>query len=219
MLQYRTEALTDAELEREREVAGGLAQSTRDLVDAVVRTTLPDEDLIEVRKQVDELTARLRSHQLPGSFGIAVTPEGTVRNHGNTVVGLRNAMAPPLRVQTDPGGRAWADFTLGAAYEGPPGMVHGGVTALLLDQLCGEAAAAGQSPGMTATLSMSYRRPTPLGPLHGEARVVRTEGVKTWVEGSLATGDGVTVECEGLFLLPSWAVEPAAWPKHVHRFE
>lgn len=207
MLNYRTEDLTDADLAREREVQGGLAQSTRELVDAVIRSTVPDDELLEVQAQIDELTARLRKQQLPGPYGVALTPGGTVRGHGNAVVGLRNAVAPPLRIRRDPSGRAEADFTLGAAYEGPPGMVHGGVTALLLDQLCGEAAGAGGKPGMTATLTMTYHRPTPLGPLHGQANVARTEGIKTWVEGSLGDADGVTVTCQGLFILPRWARE------------
>lgn len=207
MLEYRSERLTEDDLTREREIQGGLAQCTRELVDAVIRSTAPDDDLVEIRRQIESLTARLRKEQLPGPFGVSVTPEGTVRGHGNAVVGLRNAVAPPLHVQRHRDGRAWADFTLGAAYEGPPGMVHGGVAALLLDQLCGEAAGAGGRPGMTARLSLSYRRPTPLGPLHGEAHVTRVEAFKTWVEGSLVSAEGATVECEGLFILPRWARE------------
>jgi len=210
VLNYRVEDLTDDALAREREVQGGLAASTRALVDAVIRTTVDDEEILEVRALVDELTARLTKSQLPGPFGVSVTPGGTVRGHGNAVVGLRNAIAPPLSIRRDPAGRAEADFTLGAAYEGPPGMVHGGVTALLLDQLCGEAAAAGGSPGMTGTLSLRYLRPTPLGEVSGAAWIDRTEGAKTMVKGQLATSGGVTVECEGLFILPRWAREAMA---------
>jgi hypothetical protein len=81
----------------------------------------------------------------------------------------------------------------------------------VLDQLLGEAAGAGGKPGMTATLTLHYRRPTPLGPLHGEARIERTERHKTWVVGHIADADGVCVEAEGLFILPRWArrAEPA----------
>lgn len=209
MLQHRVEAITEDELARERAVEGELAQSTRALIDAVIRTTVDSPTLEDVRRQVDALTARLQASQLPGPFGISVTPEGDVRAHGNTVVGLRNAIAPPLLMQRDPAGRAWADVTLGAAYEGPPGMVHGGVAALLLDQVCGEAAAAGGSPGMTGTLTLRYCRATPLGPISVEAHVVGVEGIKTTVRGSISDPEGVTVECEGLFILPRWAREGA----------
>ena len=54
----------------------------------------------------------------------------------------------------------------------------------MLDQLLGEAAGAGRKPGMTGTLTVRYRRPTPLGALRGEARIDRVEGIKTFVVGA-----------------------------------
>ena len=205
MFNYRTEDLTAAELEREREVAGGLAQSTRELINAVILSTVADDEMLEVRAQIDALTARLRASSKEGSYGVSLTAGGSVRNLGNAVVGMRNAIAPPLLMERSAEGRAWADFTLGAAYEGPPGLVHGGVSALILDQVCGEAAAAGGTPGMTGRLTVSYRRGTPLGPLHAEAAIVKSEGIKTWVEAHIADTEGHTVEAEGLFILPRWA--------------
>lgn len=201
------EEMTADELEREREVAGGLAEATRGLVDAVIRTTVDDDELLAVRTEVERLTERLRASQLPGSFGISHTPGGTVRGHGNAVVGLRNAIAPPLDVQREDDGSVWAEVHLGAPYEGPPGLVHGGVSALLLDQLLGEAAAHGGAPGMTGTLTLRYRRGTPLGDLRMEARIDRTEGWKSIVKGAISDAEGVTVEAEGIFVLPRWARE------------
>ncbi len=58
----------------------------------------------------------------------------------------------------------------------PEGQVHAGVSAMVLDQVLGEAAGAGGGPGMTGTLTIRYRRPTPLGDLHAEARIDRTDG-------------------------------------------
>lgn len=207
MLEYRTEDLTADEIAHEREVRGRLTQSTRDLIDAVIRSTVDDDEIRAVTAGIDALTARLRTSQLDGPFGVALSSEGVVRNHGNSVVGLCNAIAPPLDVHTSKDGRAWADFTLGAAYEGPPGLVHGGVSALLFDQLAGEAATAGGAPGMTGTLTLRYRRGTPLGPLHGEATLQRVDGRKAYVSGFISDADGPTVEAEGLFILPMWAQE------------
>jgi acyl-coenzyme A thioesterase PaaI-like protein len=205
MLEYSTEDLSPDEIAAEQELYGSLTRSVRELVDATVRTEVDREEILAVQEQVEALTARLRAHQTPGPFGVRLTSRGTVRNYGNAVVGLRNAIAPPLVVQRSGSGKAWADFRLGAAYEGPPGLVHGGVTALLLDQICGEAAADGGAPGMTGTLSLRYRRGTPLGELRAEAWIDRVEGVKTFVTGQMADADGVTVECEGVFILPRWA--------------
>ena len=41
-------------------------------------------------------------------------------------------------------------------------------------------------PRLTGTITLRYRRITPLGDLHAEARIVRTEGVKTYAVGHLA---------------------------------
>lgn len=68
---------------------------------------------------------------------------------------------------TTPDGRCWAEFALGATYEGPPGFVHGGVCALILDQVMGEAAAAAGYPGMTAGLTLRFHRHDSPGPAQG----------------------------------------------------
>ena len=107
----------------------------------------------------------------------------------------------------------WAEFELGPQYEGPPTLVHGGVSALILDQILGEAAAAAGKPGMTGTLTIRYRRATPLGALRGEAKVDRVEGIKTYAVGQISDAEGVTVEAEGVFILPKWAREARPAPE------
>jgi len=84
------------------------------------------------------------------------------------------------------------------------------VLALVLDQMLGEAAGAGGKPGMTATLTLSYRQRTALGDLTAEAWIERSEGIKTWARGEIHSADGLTVEAEGLFILPKWAREAIA---------
>lgn len=196
-----------AEVERQRALYGPLAHSVRELLDAVIRTEVDDEELDAVRTEIDGLTKRLRERQMEGSYGVRFDADGVGRAWGNAVVGLRNAVAPPLVVEHDPSGRAWSRFALGAAYEGPPGLVHGGVSALILDQMLGEAAGAGGKPGMTGTLTLRYRRATPLGELSAQAHIDRVEGIKTYAVGHIADAEGVTVEAEGVFILPRWARE------------
>jgi acyl-coenzyme A thioesterase PaaI-like protein len=207
-IEYTVAELSEAEIEQERVVHGGLAQSVRELADASLRTTVDPQVVTEVQAEIDRLTATLREQQLPGHFGVSLSKTGTIRNHGNAVVGLRNPIAPPLVVERSPEGRAWASFHLGAVYEGPPGLVHGGVAALVLDQILGEAASAGGSPGMTGTLKLRYEQATPLGDCSAEAWIDRVEGVKTYVLAELRRADGeTTVTAEGLFILPRWARE------------
>jgi acyl-coenzyme A thioesterase PaaI-like protein len=205
-MEYTVVDLSDEELEQERTVLGGLAASVRELADASLRTTVDAEVISEVQQEIDRLTERLRAEQIEGSFGVSLTTGGTVRGYGNAVVGLRNPIAPPLEVERSDEGRAWSRFTLGALYEGPPGLVHGGVAALVLDQILGEAAAAGGSPGMTGTLTLRYLQGTPLGDCSAEGWIDRVEGVKTFVHAELRRADGEpTVRAEGIFILPRWA--------------
>ena len=210
-IEYTVVEMSEAELDEERVVFGGLADSVRALADASLRTTVGADVVAEVRAEVERLTARLAQEQIPGSFGVSLSTSGVVRGYGNAVVGLRNPVAVPLEMERSEEGRAWSDFHLGALYEGPPGMVHGGVVALVLDQVLGEAAAAGGAPGMTGTLTLRYEQNTPLGDCSAEAWIDRVEGVKTFVAGELRRADGeTTVRAEGVFILPRWARDALA---------
>jgi acyl-coenzyme A thioesterase PaaI-like protein len=204
---YIQDDVSPEELDRQRALYGSFTQSVRELVDATIRTLVDDDEIRAAQAEIEAITERLRAHQLDGPYGVRFGANGRGRPWGNTVVGVRNAAAPPLVVEHDPDGRVWSDFHLGAAYEGPPGLVHGGVSSMILDQMLGEAAGAGGRPGMTATLTVTYRQGTPLGSLRAEAWLERSQGIKTWARGHLVGPDGVTVEAEGLFILPRWARE------------
>ncbi|MGA8256170.1 MAG: PaaI family thioesterase, partial [Nocardioides sp.] len=128
---------------------------------------------------------------------------------GNAVVGQRNAIAPPLPIVRGDDGSTSARLHLGPAYEGPPGMVHGGVSALLLDHLMGVTASGMKKLTMTGTLSLRYVRPLPLGDIWLEGRVASDIGRKVVVEATIGSDDGVAVQAEGLFIVPSWAELPA----------
>lgn len=207
MAGYLRDEITEDEIERQRLLYGPFTDAVRGLVDATIRTEVDDDEVRAVQAEVEALAERLRTRQLDGAYGVRFSSGGRGRPWGNPVVGLRNAAAPPLVVERDPSGRAWSSFRLGAAFEGPPGLVHGGVSAMILDQLLGEATGAGGKPGMTGTLTMRYRRGTPLGDLSAEAWIERSEGIKTWARGQISDAEGVTVEAEGLFILPRWARE------------
>jgi acyl-coenzyme A thioesterase PaaI-like protein len=196
------------EIDRREAVVAGLAGSVRELVDATIRSTVADDEIRAVQAEVDALVARLRASQLDGPAGVRYNSEGHAWDWGNAVVGARNAVAPPLDVQHPEPGVAWAEADLGAAYEGPPGMVHGGVAALLLDQVMGETASFGFTRvAMTGTLTLRYTTPTPLGPVRLDGRIEREQGRKIHVVASIGPRGGEpTVEATGLFIVPRWAV-------------
>ena len=205
MLDFTLENISSEEVERLRAVYGALAQSVRELIDATVRTEMDAETVAAAKAEIDSATARLRHKQLDGTFGVRHLESGERMAWGNVVIGIRNPIAPPLEIQHDGSGTSWCDFHLGAGYEGPPGHVHGGVAALVLDHLLGEAASDGVNPRLTGTISFRYVRATRLGHLHAEATTTRIDGVKTFATGHLADDEGVTVEAEGVFIQPRWA--------------
>ncbi|MGE2692733.1 PaaI family thioesterase [Mycolicibacterium pulveris] len=194
-----------AEIAQLREVYQPLAESVRELIDATIRTEVDADTVAAVRAQIDAATAQLRAQQCAGPFGVRCTTDGDRMAWGNPVIGIRNPFAPPLVVHRDADGRVYADFDMGAAYEGPPGHVHGGIAALVLDHLLGEVAADGVNPRFTGTITLRYLRTTRLGRLHAEAKITHSEGVKTYATGHLADDEGVTVEAEGVFITPKWA--------------
>jgi acyl-coenzyme A thioesterase PaaI-like protein len=205
MLDFTLENISAEDIERLRAVYEPLARSVRELVDATVRTQADAEAVAAAKAEIDSATARLRSRQLEGTFGVRYLATGERMAWGNPVIGIRNPIAPPLVIHRDASGKAYCDFHLGAAYEGPPGHVHGGVAALVLDHLLGEAASDGVNPRFTGSITLRYLRATRLGRLHAEAATTRVDGVKTFAGGHLADDEGVTVEAEGVFILPRWA--------------
>lgn len=188
----------------EVEALTALAAQVRELNYAVVHTDLPPSEVAEITDLLAELTARLGSaaREVPPVVGL---PDGTIRQPASPVSGYLNPVAPPVKIHAQPGVVSRSEFTLNDIYEGPPGFVHGGVSALILDELLGNAAAANGTPGMTATLELRYRRPTPLNvPLVAEARTTRVEGRKTFVDATITNPQGqVTIEATAMFIMPN----------------
>jgi acyl-coenzyme A thioesterase PaaI-like protein len=180
-----------------------LTESVRRLIDATLWTDVGDDIVASAQAEIDAATAKLRSNRRSDTLGIALTPDGETVAWGNVAIGPRNPLAPPLAVQEDSPTQAHFDIELGAAYEGPPGHLHGGYCALVLDHLLGHVASHGNpdTAVATGTISFRYPRPTRLGRLHGEAEIQRQDGRKVFVVGNLADEEGVTVTAEGLFIV------------------
>ena len=210
---YTTLEISPEQLAHDREIHGGLAAAVRDLGEACLQTTVDEVEIREITDLIRDLTTRLRKEQIEGSFGVALTPELAVVNDGNAVVGVRNPVAPPVKIHRGGDGHTWTSFTLSALYEGPPGLVHGGVISMILDQMLGECAADGGGPGMTGTLSIRYQRPTPLGDCSAEAWVTELGEHKTLVRGVMRDAEGNdTAEATGIFVLPKRVRERAGSP-------
>jgi hypothetical protein len=130
----------DGELAELESVYRPLTESVRRLIDATIRTQVDAAMLAAVTKKIDCATEELSATLIPGSFGVRPTRDGHPMAWGNVVIGLRNPIAPPLSVNYRADGLVWSEFNLGAPYEGPPGHVHGGVCAMVLDHVLGATA-------------------------------------------------------------------------------
>jgi acyl-coenzyme A thioesterase PaaI-like protein len=184
-------------------VYGPLAESIRRLVDVSIRTQADPETVGAAKLKIDSAADELSVAAQSEAFGVQRKPDGSTVAWGNAVIGLRNPVAPPLKVHQEPDGRVWCEFVLGAPYEGPPGHVHGGVCAMILDHVLGAAASTPERRTYTGTLILRYVRKTELGrPLRAEAYVERVDGAKTFATGFIADDEGPTVESEGIFIHP-----------------
>jgi acyl-coenzyme A thioesterase PaaI-like protein len=116
------------------------------------------------------------------------------------LIGRSNPLAPPLTMGVD-GKRVRGTAVFGAAYEGPPGHVHGGFVAAAFDEVLGFAQSMGGNPGMTGTLTIRYRKPTPLHrEIRMEGEITRIEGRKIFTVGRMYAGEVLTAEAEGIFI-------------------
>jgi acyl-coenzyme A thioesterase PaaI-like protein len=182
-----------------------LGGALRELVDASVRTTVPAAELRAAAAEARATTARLAAGRRPPTQLPSLDDPLVFRRVYNPVSGVGSAIAPPLTIRRT-GDGVVAEATLGMAYEGPPGYVHGGVSSLLMDQLLGSAAIAAGLWGMTVRLELDYRGPVPLStPLLLSARVTEAAGRKCVVDGGIATAetpDRVLVAAHGVFVMP-----------------
>ncbi len=162
------EVLDAGEADRVMARYAPLAQAVRALIDATIRTEADDDVVTATRGAIEDVTKLLRQRARPA--GVTFRVNDRPLPLGNAVVGPCNPIAPPLAVRHGDGGRCWSEFVLGQAYEGPPGLVHGGVSALVLDHMLGEAASEGLCKArFTGTISVKYLRGTPLRPLRCDA--------------------------------------------------
>jgi acyl-coenzyme A thioesterase PaaI-like protein len=205
-VEFPFDVISADEYRRQRASYGPLAEEIRRLIDAGIHTAVDDPTVQQALEHLRAAAGLLEADRRESTSTLRLADTGRPLAWANPAVGLRNAIAPPMVIQHEPDGTCWSEFTLGYRYEGPPGWVHGGVCALLLDHILGEAASEGlQQPKYTGTITLRYRRGTPLGPLRAEAFVERSEGVKTYARGYLLDAEGATVEADGVFIRPAWA--------------
>ena len=205
-MEFTFDIINAEDYARQRASYEPLTDALRRLIDAGIHTAVDQDAVRAALGHLEAATELLEREQRTTTSTLRHADTGRPVAWANPAVGLRNAIAPPMIIEHEADGSCWSEFTLGPAYEGPPGWVHGGICALLLDHILGEVASEGLSqPKFTGTISVKYLRGTHLGRVRAEAFVERSEGVKTFARGYLRDAEGVTVEAEGVFIKPAWA--------------
>ena len=107
-----------------------------------------------------------------------------------------------------------AEYTVPDIYQGYPGVVHGGVTAAMLDETAGRSMTAEDDHRffMTLKLEIKYRRQVPTEtPLKIVGRLLQVRGRRAITHGEILLPDGtVAAEAEALMIeLPADAVTAA----------
>jgi len=186
-----------------------LGTALRELIEASIITTVGASEVRAAAELVRAATPHVAASCRPVSQLPSLDDPASGRRIYNPVSGIGSPLAPPLAIRRITGGRPGevaAEAILGAAYEGPPSYLHGGMSALFLDQMLGAAAGAAGLWGMTARLELDYRRPVPLETrLVLRAGVTENSGRKTVLTGTIATTaePGTTlVEAHGIFVQP-----------------
>ncbi len=186
-----------------------LATAMRAVVDHLVTSDAPEEELRRAADALERYADRLATHPRRRTLlGYAETANAGDVNaffDYSPLIGLSNPIAPPVVLRVD-GDVVRGTVTFGAAYEGPPGHVHGGFIAATFDEVLGFAQSMTGHPGMTGTLTVRYRKPTPLHrELTLDGRVERVEGRKIFTTGRMCVGDVMTAEAEGTFITVDFA--------------
>jgi acyl-coenzyme A thioesterase PaaI-like protein len=200
--------------EPDSEVLESTVAELRRVIAHLRKTKAPAALLQDTQQQLEAIASKLApyDHHGPHSQGVLDMGEGSfapnVRDPGaffpySPIIGARNPISPPIDfvVHDD---ELHAEHIFDAPWCGPPTAVHGGVIALVFDELLGCTNVVNEVGGFTGTLTIIYRKLMPLGePIRMRGWIDRRDGRKTFTKGTMNFGDQLCAEAEGVFILPN----------------
>ncbi|HEY4376578.1 MAG TPA: PaaI family thioesterase [Acidimicrobiales bacterium] len=185
------------------------AAKARLLADRLATDELPEAGWDEVTARLDHALTAL-SADAPGATPFA-------RAHRDELAGARDpsplapselhplaqgssAVFPPIDFRWE-GEELHADLTFGPAWEGPPGLVHGGFLASGFDMVLSALAHRRLGASVTRSLRVRYLRPTFLGQrLHYETVAAeQQDGRLLELRGTLSADGRVTMRATAQF--------------------
>jgi hypothetical protein len=175
-----------------------VAARLRKITELVLALEHPDPAVDALVRALDEAERQL-ARRVPADpsarVGAAVDSDARVYLDHSRDIGAYNPCFPGYEISVD-GDRATGTVNFPIAYEGPPGLVHGGFLGVFFDAAIQHHNCDAGVAGKTARLVLRYRRPTPL---RTDLRFVLTRSVDTTrirSTGQLLAGDLVLCEAE-----------------------
>ncbi len=150
-------------------------------------------------------------------------PEVQPSSRSCFVCGRENALGLKARWLADrEKGEVRSEITVGEAFNGYPGVVHGGIVTALLDEAMARTALLSggfEDLLVTGRITVTFRQPTPTGQtIIVAARITRRSGSRSQAEAEIRLADGtVTAQAEALMTRPppevaaAWAEERKHW--------
>jgi acyl-coenzyme A thioesterase PaaI-like protein len=194
------------------------AAAVRQLAHAITAHEADDGLLRRITSSLADATAELRCEprreRIVPTFGegavIDTKAKGRHPMDDRAIAGQANPTAVDFEARRD-GDEVVADACFGAAFEGAPGRVHGGMVAAVFDDLVGFILGMVGQPGFTGRLTVHYHAPVPTErPVEFRARLHERAERKLIVNADVRLGDKVLATCEAVMVL----VDGERWAQH-----
>ena len=194
------------------------AAALRGLAHALTAHEADDARLRRITTALAHATAALelepRRERIVPTFGegAVIDTKGKGRHpmDDRAIAGPANPTAVEFEARRD-GDEVVAEACFGAAFEGAPGRVHGGMVAAVFDDLVGFILGMVGQPGFTGRLTVHYHAPVPTErPVEFRAHLRERAQRTLVVDADVRLGDKVLATCEALMVL----VDGARWAQH-----
>ncbi|SMY11614.1 PaaI family thioesterase [Brevibacterium jeotgali] len=181
------------------------AEHTARLTRSLAHALVSENDDAELAETVRALATRLLdASEAPAAVTVDDPhPRSGFRRDITPITSAVNPLAPPMAIRRE-GDESVSDVALPLQYQGPPARVHGGIVALMLDQVLGNAAHSTGLPGAyTRELTITYDAATPLDrPVQVVGRIDRVEGRKRFMSGEVLVDGAPSARAHGLWISP-----------------
>lgn len=182
-----------------------LALAARQLNESLISKDIPPERALELSAELSRLAASLNGLPQVGGLMDMVgrrPQDGIDQIMGELVAiaGSSHPCSPDLAWHAEPH-QIRGTVTFSQAFEGPPGHVHGGWVAGILDHLMGMTHVHMGQPGMTSGLTVRYLKPTPLRQIIAISAVAEElDERRTEVKAEMRCGETITATASALFV-------------------